>query len=96
MAFDPLKLGATPVTETKTFDPLKMGAKPVSDVNYTHLEQQVAPKEDGFFKSLAKSAIRPFLEVGASAYNVGSATKKLLQKISNKFQIKITIKISPK
>lgn len=48
------------------------------EVNYTDLKNQVTPKEEGFFKSLAKDTIRTFAKPLASAYNVGAATKALV------------------
>lgn len=44
-------------------------------------EQRIASPqpqaEDGFFKSLAKDALRPFAEVGTSALNIGESALKL-------------------
>lgn len=38
-----------------------------------------APKEDGFFESVAKSVVRPFAKAGVQTYNIGAGIKDMFQ-----------------
>jgi len=46
------------------------------------VEPKKEEKKDGFFKSVAKSIIKPFAEVGVGLYNVGAQTKEIAKSLA--------------
>lgn len=77
MTFDPIKAGGIPVKDTD-FDPLKAGGVPI---NYTQLQQQIEPKEKGFFEKTAEISDKIFggaskLLYGSTAKTVGTLLKE--------------------
>ena len=57
----------------------KIRTEPINTPSQNFSSEQPQQKPDGFFKGLAKAVVKPFAEVGTSAYNVGSSIGKLAQ-----------------